>query len=137
MARNEQAYELAHQWIKWLDTRRFYGTPEQKNILAILIGGDASTGNEPNADIQPQMVAFNLAVMDMPIDRFVPFVAVYCDYRPQPIKVMAHDMGICKTVFYANADKAASRAVSVTRQLVTLNLQMRREIEASAFSRTK
>ncbi len=127
MARVERAYNMAQDWILWLDTRRFYAPPEKKNILARLQGGDTNKG-EPNAPITPELVAFNLAVTGLPMKKFVPFVAVYCGYKPSPIKVLAHEEGVNPSNFYERAHKAAHEALHVTDRLTELSRQMRAEL---------
>lgn len=129
MARNEQVFQMAQDWVKWLDTRRFYCKPEQQNILAQFMARNASKG-EPNADNSPALTAFNLAVTDLPKELFLPFVVVYCEIRPdnKPIKWLSHELGITPSNYYGRAHKAADQVQRITRSLVDLSMQMRREL---------
>lgn len=128
MARVERAYNLAQEWVLWLDTRRFYAPPEKKNILDRMAGGGG--GKEPpDAAITPELVAFNLAVTDLPMKKFMAFVVVYCGYRPSPIKVIANDHGINPSKFYERAHTAAHEVLHVADRLTELSRRMRVEME--------
>lgn len=127
---NREAYDLAQEWVRWLDTRRFYGPPQQRSILAMMIkDDDKCTSCEPDADNSMELHAFNLAVCGLEIGQFVPFVVVYCDFRPgkRPVKCISADMGIDRSTFYDRADKAASSVLKTTRQLVEMSCMVRRE----------
>lgn len=128
MARNERAYNLAQEWVLWLDTRRFYAPPEKKNILARMSGGGG--GKEPpDASITPEMVAFNLAVTGLTMKKFTAFVAVYCGYRPSPIKVLAHEGGLSSSSkYYDRAHNAAHEVLHIADRLTELSRQMRAEL---------
>lgn len=128
MARVERAYNMAQDWVLWLDTRRFYAPAEKKNILARLQGGDTSRG-EPDARCMAEMVAFNLALTSLPMNLFVPFVAVYCHHKPDPIKVMAHEQKVSASKFYERAHRAAHQALHIADKLMEMNRQMRVELE--------
>lgn len=131
MARNEQVYELAQEWIRWLDSRRFLGEPAQKNILAMLMKDEnrRPARGEPDGPMSAEMAAFNLAVSSLPVGQFVPFVVRYCGYKPKPIKTIAYELGIQPPAFYERADNAALHVHSLMRKLVELNGMLRREIE--------
>lgn len=128
MAKHEGVYNLAQDWIRWLNTRRFFCQPEQKNILAKLQKEQSPSRGEPDGEMNAEMAAFNLAVTSLPKEQFIPFVFVYCDYRPFPVKVMAHEIGIGRRTFYENSDKAAAEVLFITRKLVDLHNQMRSEL---------
>lgn len=129
--RNEVVYQMAQDWIYWLDTRRFLGEPPQKNILALMMQdkGDCKPKGEPDGPVSAEIAAFNMAVSCLELGRFVPFIVVYCDYKPQPIKTMAHDLGIGRDQFYERAHSAASEVHAVAMRLVRLNSQMRKEVD--------
>lgn len=134
MVRNERAYNLAQDWVKWLDTRRFYGQPEQKNILARLIKERDTeklarpTGFEPDGSNSADLQAFNIAVTSLPAVEFIPFIVVYCEFRPKPIKILAHEQGINASNFYQRAHRVASGVLSITDKLMMLNQQLQRDI---------
>lgn len=128
MARNERAYNLAQAWVSWLDTRRFFAPPEKKNILARMMQDMPSRG-EPNGELSADIFAFNLCVVSLPVEQFVPFVVIYCRYKPQPIKFMSHELGISAPTFYRNAHEAATQILSHTDMLVRMNMQLREELE--------
>lgn len=128
MARNERAFNLAQTWIGWLDTRRFFAPPEQKNILARMMQDMPSRG-APNGELSADIFAFNLCVVSLPVEQLVPFIVVYCQYKPRPIKVMSHELGVSAPTFYRNAHEAAMLVLSNTDKLVMLNMQLRKEVE--------
>lgn len=124
--RNEKAYELAQEWVTWLDTRRFYGPPEQRSILAQFMPSVSKA--PPNANNSTEIHAFNLAVCALPVGELVPFIAIYCGLRPKPIKCMADDIGIERAAFYERAHASAGSVMKTTRTLVELSEAMKREV---------
>lgn len=127
---NREAYELAQDWIRWLDSRKLFGAPpSHRSLLGKLSEGSRNRG-EPNAQLSAEIAAFHLAVCGLEIDYFVPFVVVYCDFSPdnKPVKSIAADMDIDRSTFYRRADQASAVVVSATRKLVLLHSSMRREI---------
>ncbi|MFA7239364.1 MAG: hypothetical protein WC091_04570 [Sulfuricellaceae bacterium] len=125
MTRNEQVYTLAQDWVRWIDMRRFVGEPAQRNFLAQMVGEQPESSGEPCIPLNPEMIAFNIAVSSLPIGLFVPFVVVYCDYRPKPVKTLADGIGIERCQFYERAHLAANQAARTTRQLMLFGEQMR------------
>jgi len=125
--RNQYVHMLAMEWVRWLDTRRFLGQAPQKNILGLLQGGNRS-GVPPDARLSAELSAFNLAVTGLEIGHFVPFVVVYCDYKPKPIKAIAHEIGISRSVFYDRAEKAARDIQRTTQTLMGVHKMMQREL---------
>lgn len=117
MARNERVYNLAQDWIRWLDTRRFFGRPEQKNILGRLIEKPRPSRGVPDAKLCADLSAFNRAVTSLEPAQFVPFVVVYCDYRPKPITEIAEELGIGRNQFYERAHAAADHVAKVARKI--------------------
>lgn len=120
---------MAQDWVRWLNTRRFLGEPEQVNILARLQTQNKPSLGAPDAPMSAEMSAFNIAVVNLPKEMFIPFVVVYCDYKPKPIKTIAYDLGIQAPAFYERAHHSAQEVLKVTRQLVVLNGQVRAEVE--------
>lgn len=128
---NKEAYALAQEWMRWLGSRRFYGPAPHQSILAMLMRepGKVSRG-EPDAEVSMELNAFNMAVMDLEVGHFVPFVVVYCDFKPdgKPVKCLAADLGIDRSTFYDRADKSALHVLKTTRRLVRLHESMRAEV---------
>lgn len=126
MVRNERAYNLAQDWVKWLDTRRFYGKPEVKNILAMLMKDPHPSRGEPDGKNSADLQAFNIAVTSLPSHEFIPFVVVYCEFRPEnkPIKVIAHSQGVNSSNFYQRAHRAAMDVLATTDHLLSINNQV-------------
>jgi hypothetical protein len=73
---------------------------------------------EPDGRLDPELNAFNLAVVSLDDGEFIPFIRVYCDYKPKPVKAMAHDLGIGRDQFYERAHNAASKALKTTRRIL-------------------
>jgi hypothetical protein len=117
--RNEAAYQMAQDWVKWLDSRRFLGPPLQRNILAQFM--PSKTGREPNGPMSAELNAFNLAVSSLDIGEFVPFVVIYCEIKIKPIKAIAADMGIGRDTFYDRAHCAASKCIGLVRMQIRLS----------------
>jgi len=127
--RNEVVYQLAQDWLIWLNSRRFLGDPPQKNILAAMMERNKMRKDAPNGPMSAEIAAFNLAVNALNAGQLIPFIAVYCDFRPKPIKTMADELGIQSPAFYERAHDVASKVYGQAMQLAELNKQMRREIE--------
>jgi hypothetical protein len=117
--RNEAAYQMAQEWVKWLDSRRFLGPPLQRNILAQFM--PSKTGREPNGPMSAELNAFNLAVSSLDVGEFVPFVVIYCEIKIKPIKAIAADMGIGRDTFYERAHCAASKCIGLVRMQIRLS----------------
>jgi hypothetical protein len=117
--RNEAAYQMAQDWVQWLDSRRFLGPPLQRNILAQFMPSKA--GREPNGPMSAELNAFNLAVASLDVGEFVPFVVVYCGIKIKPIKAIAADMGIGRDTFYERAHCAASKCIGLVRMQLRLS----------------
>lgn len=128
MARNERAFNMAQLWISWLDTRKFFAPPAQKNILAMMMQEPQASRGEPDGELSADIFAFNLCVVSLPIEQFIPFVVVYCQYKPRPVKVMAHELGIQAPAFYDRAHTSALKVLHDADRLVRLNTQMQNEV---------
>ncbi len=124
MARNERVYNLAQDWREWLRTRRFLCKPEQKGILARLIPDSRPSRGEPDGAMIAEMSAFNTSVTSLEPGKLVPFVWVYCEYRPKPAKTVAAEMNINRKTFYDRADTAAGEVERLTDKLVRLNREL-------------
>lgn len=77
--RNERCQRYAWDWVRWLNTRRFYGQPPQVGIIAGLMArvpgrvDDAEplecyrppSGEPPDAKNSPEIAAFHTAVLSV------------------------------------------------------------------------
>jgi len=116
MELNQRAYELAQIWIGWLDTRRFFAPPAQKDTIAMMMGGGGK--GEPDGELSAEIFAFNLAVVSLHADQLVPFIAVYCRLRPRPVRVLAEELHISRPTFYKYAHLSAIQILADTDGIV-------------------
>lgn len=128
-SRNEQVYQMAQEWLIWLNSRKFLGQPPQKNILLELAERNKVSKGAPDGIMSSEIAAFNLAVNALDAGSLIPFITVYCDYKPKPIKTLAIDLGIGRDQFYERAHKAALNVIKTSRELVILHGQMKKELE--------
>lgn len=129
-SRNEQVYQMAQEWLIWLNSRKFLGQPPQKNILVALAEKNMSKGMPPDAIMSAELAAFNIAVNTLDNGSLIPFITVYCDFKTKPVKTLAIDLGIGRDQFYERAHKAALNVIKTSRYLVILHGQMKREVES-------
>jgi hypothetical protein len=129
--RHDRCYNLAQDWIKWLDTRKFFNRPDPKNILAMLQQQGTSRG-EPDGKLSVELNAFNLCVKAEPNEYLIPFLFVYCHASEKPAKVYAADLSISVPSFYERAHKAATSIYRKHLDLVDLHHKMQREIGMEA-----
>lgn len=133
MARHDRrlarAYNLAQLWIGWMDVHRFFAPPEQKNILAMMMAEPTRSNGEPDGELSADILAFNLSVVSLKKEKFIPFIVVYCDYKPRPIKQMSYELGIDPSTFYDWAHSTAQQVLNETDRLVRMHNQMRNELE--------
>lgn len=127
-SRHEHIYQKAQEWLIWLNTRRFLGEAPQKNILVAMMERDKEKKPPPDALMSAEIAAFNLAVSALDYEHLLPFCAVYCDYRPKPIKTLANEIGIARDTFYERAHETALKVNRTAIQLEVLNAQMQREV---------
>jgi DNA-directed RNA polymerase specialized sigma24 family protein len=121
--------ELLQSWVQWLRTRKFYAPPLPQNILEILKG--SNSGKEPpNADNDALCAAFNLVIEGAPDGERLPFLYVYLkQYRPNPIKTLAHDLGIDADTVYQRAHKVAPEYLSKAKLLAEMSAKIHREVD--------
>jgi hypothetical protein len=117
MAMNTRVYNLAQDWIRWIDTRRFFGPAPQQNILGRLIEKSRPSKGAPDAKLNAELSAFNRAVIALEPGLFIPFVVVYCGLREKPIKEIAEELGIGKNQLYERAHTAAARVAKMARKI--------------------
>ena len=119
MSRNNQAQELAYNWIKWLHNGRFFGPPMPKHILAMLSMPDTS-GEPPDAPLSAELAAFHLGVIGLDESVGRPFIRIYCGWPAEPIKTLAHREGVCSSVYYDRAHKGAADALKGMRRALNV-----------------
>ena len=106
--KNQRAQNLAYDWLKWLSTRRFFGPPPQKHILA-LMQQQGLSGETLDAPLSIEMPAFHNAVNALPDNHGRPFLKIYCGFpEGVPVKTLAYSEGIGLRTYYDRAEKAAS-----------------------------
>jgi hypothetical protein len=124
--------ELIFNWIAWVSTRRFLVPPLPLGILAALTT-PPSGKQPPNAKNDPMCSAFNLVVTEAHKNKpeyLLPFLYVYAkQLRPQPIKSLAHDLGIDADTVYQRAHAVAPQYLSQTKKLAELSAQINKEVE--------
>jgi len=124
MQKNEHAQELAYQWVRWLNSRRFLAPPIPPSMLALL-GQDRGTGEEPDGPMASEMPAFNAGVMALisqKPDLAFPFLKVYCGVPRGPVKTMAGNKGISPKTYYELAHKGAGDVVRRMNMVINLGL---------------
>ena len=108
MVKHDKCFNLAQEWIGWLDSKRFFGRPKQKNILAMLQHIRERSMIDPDAPLSAEMSAFNLCVKAQEDDHLIPFLFVYCRAGDKPAKYYAYYLNIATPNFYLRAHKTAS-----------------------------
>jgi hypothetical protein len=105
--RHERCFYLAQQWIAWLDTKRYFAPPRQKNILLML---QKIQSREVALDppLSPELSAFNLAVKAQPTPYLIPFLFVYCHASNESPKHYAHHLHLSLPAFYMRSHKCAA-----------------------------
>lgn len=124
--RHERCYNLTQDWIKWLDSKRFYGQPPQKNILEIL--QNVRSGKEPDGRLSPELNAFNICLKAQEEEYLIPFLVVYTNAADKPAKVYAAQLDISLPAFYDRANKTATTIYRQHLDLVDLYEKMKREL---------
>ncbi|WP_412479899.1 hypothetical protein [Azonexus sp. IMCC34839] len=124
MAMNEQAKELADQWLDWLRTRRFMAPPVPPSLLSLMMKGSISEG-EPDGPMSPEMPAFNAAVMalfNQKPELAYPFIRVYCGFPITPVKSIASEIGVSTKTYYDLAHKGADEVIRRMNLVINLRL---------------
>ena len=138
--RNRRAVELGQEWLPWLETKRFLAPPEPMGVLQRLL--HRSTGREPNGKFSAELAAFHLAVVSLEVGYLIPFLDVYIQSFPDPVKSLLIEVGVThRSTFYDRAHKAAAEVIRTTNRLIGLNAAMKKETEnlyeVSGFHPTK
>lgn len=122
MQRNEEAQQLAYDWVRWMNTRRFLAPNVPPSFLAMMDKQRAS-GGEPDGPMSPQMPAFNAAIMALfgqKPELAFPFLKVYCGVPSGPVKTLAGNIGVSRDTYY---DRAHTGAAEVIRRMnIVINL---------------
>lgn len=124
MQKNERAQELAYDWIRWLDSKRFMSPKLPPNFLTLLMEQSGGAG-EPDGRMSKDMPAFNAAVMaliDHRPEMAFPFLKVYCGVPRNPVKSLAGDKGVSPRFYYDQAHKGAAEVVRRMNLVLSLNL---------------
>lgn len=127
MQRNEQAQQLAYDWVRWLNTRRFLAPQMPPSFLSLFLERMPSNG-EPDGPMSPDMPAFNAAVMAMLTqkpDLAFPFLKVYCGVPRGPVKTIAGNIGVSNFTYYDRAHKGAAEIIR--RMNIAINLGLMRD----------
>lgn len=120
-----RAWNLAQEWLNWLDTRRFFAPPEKISILGRM-SGHSGSGNQPNGPMSAEMAAFHLAVVSLEYRTFRAFVQIYANY-PALNKTCAAELNVTEMGLYTIADTAAREVLKTMHHLVLMHEQMRAE----------
>jgi predicted DNA-binding protein YlxM (UPF0122 family) len=119
MKENEFLDQYCREWVIWSSTRRFYGQPPSKSVLARMQA--SKTGKEPNARNHPDMPYFNMAVhtladMAQHKARHLAFSAHYLG-EDEVVKRVADRLGISRQTYYEHVKRFAKDAYSMSQSL--------------------
>jgi len=123
MTRNETVYNLASEWVVWLDSKKFFGQAPSQNILSLLMKLGSRKFVDPDGCLSQEMSAFNTAFHAQSSDHQIPFIVVYCELKTKPIKAIAYDLGIERATFYNRAHTAANSIGRLTRVILEDRLE--------------
>ena len=126
----EAIRDLALTWVAWTLTRRFFAPPIPINMLAKMQQDQSRSGEPPDAKLIPLCSAFNLVMQSAAPDERLPFLYVYLkEYRPKPIKTLAHDLGIDSDTVYWRAHDAAIKYFNMAHLIAEAHSKIVREVE--------
>lgn len=126
--KHNRCYNQAQQWITWLNTRRFFAQPPQRNILLLLQGIRDQSRGEPDGIMSAELCAFNLCVKAQEDDYLIPFLFVYCGAGDKPAKCYASDLDLSLPSFYERAHKAATDIYRSHIKLIDMHNKMQSEL---------
>lgn len=111
--------EYCRDWVIWTSTRKYYGRPPSKTVLARM--QPSKSGNEPNARNHADMPYFNMAIhtladMKEHQERYVAFMAYYCGEDDMVKRVVAR-LGIGRQTYYDRIKKFAQDAMNLSQSL--------------------
>jgi hypothetical protein len=95
---NQALHHFCLEWANWHRTRKLYAPPPPKNILARLI--KPSSGEEPDARIDRDMLLFNTALNSYPEGIGKTAFYVFYLYHARPVKRAAEKIGLSRNGFY-------------------------------------
>lgn len=121
--RNEECFTMCQDWMIWLDSRRFLGSPVQKNILEKLMAQHKVSKGLPDGLMSAELNAFNSAVMSLDDDYLVPFIVIYCGIKDIPVKTIAFNLDIDRSTFYDRAHKSANDVIRLSKHIKKSRLQ--------------
>ena len=107
------------RWAYWCFTRKYFAPPVQSNILARLQPRRVAT-SEPDAELDPQMPFFNMAVHGLCEEGMhdveaICFAGVY--WYSTNIKVLATEQKISRGTVYNRARRFAERARMLSKTI--------------------
>jgi hypothetical protein len=111
-------YQLAQDWLVWLNSKRFLGDAPAVNILAMLQPERSRSTREPDGNFSQELSAFNSAFNAQPLSQQIPFIAVYCGIKPYPIKTIAGQLGIERHTLYNRAHITATEIHRLMRIII-------------------
>lgn len=124
---NRRAFDLAQEWLPWLESRKFLAPAPVMGVLGRLL--HVSSGRKPNASMSAEMAAFHLAVVSLEKEYLIPFLDVYVQSFSMPVKSLLEEVGLKdRSAFYSRAHKAAGDIVKTTDRLIEINMAMRAEV---------
>lgn len=109
--KNDRAQNLAYDWKQWLMTRRYFGPPMPKHIIAVLSMPNTG-GEEPDAPMSAEIAAFHLGVCSLDDKHGRPFIKVYCGFPKGLTKEQWLNEGISERAYYDRAHKGAEFALA-------------------------
>jgi hypothetical protein len=127
MKKYDPIAEYCKEWVRWLQTRRFYGPRPARSTLARL-QPSKSAGQEPNARNHPGMQYFNMAIhtlADMPEwKREWPAFQAHYLGAGLPAKTAADNLGIGRRTYYDHIKRFSDAAYSMAHSIMRVQEQM-------------
>jgi hypothetical protein len=125
--------ELLYNWVYWLQTRRFYAPPVPPNMLMLMQVDRRGLKEPPNARNDAISAAFNIVLQGADVGYRLPFLYVYLkQFRPEPIKTLAFNLGIDRDTVYQRAHIAAENYYNQALKLADMNSKFSKEVDDNA-----
>lgn len=126
MKKYDPIAEYCKEWVRWLQTRRFYGPRPARSTLARLL--PSKSGPEPNARNHPGMQYFNMAIhtlSDMPDwKREWPAFQAHYLGKGLPAKTAADELGIGRRTYYDHIKRFAEAAYGMAYSIMRVQEQL-------------
>lgn len=117
--RHEHIFQLAQDWIVWLESRKYYERRGVKCILAKLQPCSGDPEFVADGPLSSEISAFNTAINHIDRERLLPFIVIYCGVRPKPINFLASEYGVSRYQFYNIAHDIALEIYCKTQKILT------------------